>query len=45
VRWSGELVAPVSGDYAVKFQVSSNARVFLGGQKIFDDWDQTEDLS
>jgi beta-glucosidase len=41
VRWSGELVAPVTGDYAVKFQVSSNARLYLGGQKIFDDWTQT----
>jgi hypothetical protein len=35
VRWSGELMAPVTGEYAVKFQVSSNARLgtigsFLG---------------
>ena len=45
VRWSGELVAPVTGDYAVKYQVSSNARLYLGGQKIFDDWAQTADAS
>jgi beta-glucosidase len=45
VRWSGELVAPVTGDYAVKYQVSSNARLYLGGQKIFDDWTQTADPS
>ena len=43
VRWSGELVAPVTGDYAVKFQVSSNARLYLAGQKIYDDWTQTAD--
>jgi beta-glucosidase len=29
----------------VKFQVSSNARLFLGGQKIFDDWTQTVDAA
>ena len=45
VRWSGELVAPVTGDYAVKFQVSSNARLYLAGQKIYDDWTQTADLT
>jgi beta-glucosidase len=43
VRWSGEFVPPVAGDYAVKFQVSSNARLYLGdlNQPIFDDWTQT----
>jgi beta-glucosidase len=43
VRWSGELVAPVTGDYAVKFQVSSNARLYIASQKIYDDWTQTAD--
>jgi beta-glucosidase len=42
-RWSGEFVAPVTGDYAVKFQAAGNARLYLGGQKIYDDWTQTED--
>lgn len=47
VRWSGELVAPVTGDYAVKFQVGSNARLYLGdlSQPIFDDWNQTVDAT
>jgi beta-glucosidase len=45
VRWSGEFVAPVKGDYAVKFQMSSNARVYLSGEKIFDNWQTVDGTS
>jgi beta-glucosidase len=44
VRWSGEIVPPVTGDYAVKLQVMSNARAYLGNQSIFDNWDEVDPL-
>lgn len=38
VRWSGELVPPVDGDYRLGVQTDGGARLFLDSRKIVDDW-------
>jgi beta-glucosidase len=37
-RWSGELVAPVEGDYLLGGSAADGFRLFLDGKKIVDDW-------
>ena len=38
VRWSGELVTPVDGDYRLGAATDGASRLFLEGKKIIDDW-------
>src|SRR2546430_13362570 len=38
VRWSGELVPPVDGDYRLGVDTDGGSRIFLDGKKIVDDW-------
>src|SRR5579864_1661174 len=38
VRWTGELVAPVDGDYRLGVDTDGGSRLFLDGKKIVDDW-------
>jgi beta-glucosidase len=38
VRWTGELVPPVDGDYRIGTDTDGGSRLFLGGKKIVDDW-------
>jgi beta-glucosidase len=38
VRWNGELVAPVDGDYVIGGSSDDGFRLFLEGEKIVDDW-------
>lgn len=38
VRWSGELVPPVDGDYRLGLNTDGGSRLFLDGKKIIDDW-------
>jgi beta-glucosidase len=38
VRWSGELVPPVEGDYRLGVDTDGGSRLFLDGKKIIDDW-------
>lgn len=38
VRWSGELVPPVDGDYRLGMDTDGGSRIFLDGKKIIDDW-------
>ena len=38
VRWSGELIAPADGDYALGGSSDDGFRLFLEGEKIVDDW-------
>ena len=37
VRWSGELVAPVDGDYRLGASTDGGYRLYLDGKKILDD--------
>jgi beta-glucosidase len=38
VRWTGELVLPVDGDYRLGIDTDGGSRLFLDGKKIVDDW-------
>src|SRR5215469_1278246 len=38
MRWSGELVPPVDGDYRIGMDTDGGSRIFLDGKKIIDDW-------
>jgi beta-glucosidase len=38
VRWSGELIPPVDGDYRLGVNTDGGSRLFLDGKKIVDDW-------
>jgi beta-glucosidase len=38
VRWSGEFVPPVDGDYRLGLSTDGGSRLFLDGKKIIDDW-------
>jgi beta-glucosidase len=38
VRWSGELVAPLDGDYVLGGASDDGFRLFLEGEKIVEDW-------
>lgn len=38
VRWTGELVAPVDGDYRLGADTDDGSLIFLDGKKIIDDW-------
>jgi beta-glucosidase len=38
VRWTGELVPPVDGDYRLGIDTDGGSRLFLDGKKIIDDW-------
>src|SRR3989454_407468 len=39
VRWTGELVPPVDGDYRLGASTDGGSRIYLDGKKIIDDWD------
>jgi len=38
VRWCGNLVPPVEGDYRLGANTDGGSRLFLDGRKIVDDW-------
>jgi beta-glucosidase len=38
VRWTGELVPPVDGDYRLGGSTDGGYRIFLDGKKFMDDW-------
>ena len=38
VRWTGELVPPVDGDYRLGADTDDGSRIFLEGKRIIDDW-------
>ncbi len=38
VRWTGELLTPVDGDYRIGASTDGGSRMYLDGKKIIDDW-------
>ena len=38
VRWSGELEAPVTGDYTFATLADDGVRLWVNGRKLIDDW-------
>lgn len=38
IRWTGELVAPVTGRYSFAFTSDDGCRLYLDGKKIIDSW-------
>jgi len=38
VRWTGKLIAPVTGHYEFSFAADDGCRLFLDGKKIIDHW-------
>ncbi len=38
IRWTGRLKAPVTGIYTFSARVDDGIRVWVGGQKVIDDW-------
>ena len=38
VRWTGELLPPVDGDYRLGASTDGGSRIYLDGKKIIDDW-------
>ena len=39
-RWTGQLVAPLSGDYTLSFSGDDGFRVYLDGKLLLDHWTQ-----
>jgi beta-glucosidase len=39
VRWAGELLPPVDGDYRLGGEADGGFRIYLDGKKFIDDWD------
>ncbi len=39
-RWTGQLVAPVSGDYKLGVMSDDGCRLYVNGKKIVDGWSQ-----
>jgi beta-glucosidase len=39
VRWTGYIVPQISGDQVFKIRADGGVRLFVNGQKLFDDWD------
>ena len=37
-RWTGELVAPVDGDYTLGARADDGFRLYVNDQKVLDDW-------
>lgn len=38
VRWTGELVPPVSGEYTLNFKTDDGCRLWIDGKLLIDDW-------
>ena len=43
VRWTGRLYAPTSGKYRFSATVDDGMRVWVGGEKVIDEWRKQDD--
>jgi glucose/arabinose dehydrogenase len=44
-RWTGDILAPVTGEYKFHFEYNDGIRVYLSSELILDDWDAWPDGS
>lgn len=38
IRWTGELIAPATGQYTFAFTSDDGCRLYLNGEKLIDSW-------
>jgi beta-glucosidase len=44
IRWSGQLLPPVSGEYRIEAAANDGFRLYLDGKPLLDHWDKTDRL-
>src|SRR5690606_21366249 len=44
IRWSGQLLPPVSGQYRVEAAANDGMRLYLDGKLVLDHWEDAERL-
>jgi beta-glucosidase len=45
IRWSGQLLPPVSGSYELEAAANDGVRVYLDGKRVIDRWEQADRLT
>lgn len=45
IRWSGQLLPPVSGEYTLEAAADDGVRVYLDGKPVIDRWKQADRLT
>ncbi|UNK58381.1 glycoside hydrolase family 3 C-terminal domain-containing protein [Pseudoxanthomonas daejeonensis] len=45
IRWSGQLLPPVSGSYELEAAANDGVRVYLDGKRVIDRWQQADRLT
>lgn len=45
IRWSGQLLPPVSGSYQLEAAANDGVRVYLDGTRVIDRWEQADRLT
>lgn len=44
IRWSGQLLPPVSGTYRIEAAANDGFRLYLDGKRVLDHWEQSDRL-
>ncbi|EIL89432.1 beta-glucosidase-related glycosidase [Rhodanobacter fulvus Jip2] len=45
IRWSGQLLPPVSGEYVLEAAANDGVRVYLDGKPVIDRWERADSLT
>ncbi|WP_372018028.1 glycoside hydrolase family 3 protein [Pseudoxanthomonas sp. 10H] len=45
IRWSGQLLPPVSGEYELEAAANDGVRVYLDGKRVIDHWEKADRLT